>query len=130
MKNKKSQASIEFLILIGIMTIISVLVLAVLGNYSDRTATAIEETIFKDYGNYLQSEIITASQVNDGYIRKITLPNSIHGYEYTISNTNKSFKIISERSNIEFFYDIPKISGTLKKGENIIRKKEGVINID
>ncbi len=129
MKNKKAQAATEFLILVGLILFVTIMFVAGLGSYADKIATAKEESVFDDYGGYLQNEFITASQVKDGYSRELILPDSIRGHEYSISNTNQSIKIISKRSEMEFFYDIPYAQGTLEKGKNRIIKENGSILI-
>ncbi|MFW6449558.1 MAG: hypothetical protein ACOCZ6_00770 [Nanoarchaeota archaeon] len=126
---KRSQVANEFMILFGVMIVVTLVFLIILNNYADMTATDEEEKVMNDFGHYLQNEFITASEVKDGYVREIYLPQTIEGFEYTVSNTNRSITVISTRSEIEFYYPIPEVHGTLDKGHNKIKKRDGNVYI-
>lgn len=128
--HSKCQVSIEFLFLFGLLFFAITIFMAVLSEDFHSFAVDKEENTMKDFGVYLQNEILTASDVNNGYHRKIYLPHEIGGIDYTISNTENSFKLVSTPSELEFTYYIPKVQGNFKKGENLIHKKKGVIYIN
>ncbi|MGM5482418.1 MAG: hypothetical protein ACQESF_03055 [Nanobdellota archaeon] len=129
MKKKSGQIANEFMILITIVAFFSIIFLGVLHNYSSEISKDKEEKTFSDFGVYLQNEIILASEVKNGYKRFIDIPDKINSLEYTITNTKKSFKITSSKSDMEFFYHIPKIKGDINKGNNKIIKQKGVVYI-
>jgi hypothetical protein len=82
-----------------------------------------------DLGYSLQNEIIMAHQVEDGYERKIFLPDKIETADYLISN-NENDIIITYRGS-EFLFAIPVTAGSfVKPGENTIKKISGIVSIN
>lgn len=128
--NRSGQVSIEFLFLFGLLFSAIVIFMAILAQDFQDFAITKEENVMKDFGRYLQNELILAADLNDGYNREIYLPQNIGGIDYSISNTQKSFTIISYPSKLHFTYHIPKIQGSLQKGTNLIHKEGGVVYIN
>lgn len=130
LNSKKSQVAQEFLILFVIALVACTIFIAILSNYSKDVRDTQEMNAIDRYGKNLQNEFITASQVSDGYSRKIYIPDVISGFEYSIENTRSSITLTSDRLELDFYYEIPEIEGDMDKGINKITKKEGVIYIE
>jgi hypothetical protein len=117
---KKSQIAAEFTILLGfalLLTMVSILFLYTTGK--DRTAEKIDYKMY-DFGSSLQNEFILASQMNDGYVRTITLNDKIEQTAYNISIiSQKAIQISYNDRNI--YFKIPEVQGSLIKGINTIR---------
>ena len=78
-----------------------------------------------DLGYSLQSEIILAAEVEPGYLRVMFIPDTVGGFNFTLSQTTsvnqaRSDIILKYRSS-DFLFPIPKVLGTFGKGNNIIR---------
>ncbi len=126
---KNSQLTLEFLVLVGFLFIITVVFIAAIGrqmtDFSDRERL---DTI-NAFGNSIKTELDIASIVKDGYQRSITLPDKIDGrLDYTITVSTSTLIITSD--DHEFVSIIPKTQGTFIKGSNIIRKQNNTIVIE
>ncbi len=130
LNSKKSQVAQEFLILFVIALVACTIFIAMLSNYSKDVRETQEMAAIDRFGKNLQNEFITASQVSDGYSRKIYIPEVISGFGYFIENSQNSITLTSERLELDFYYEIPEIEGDMDKGINKITKKEGVIYIE
>ncbi|MFW6014317.1 MAG: hypothetical protein ACOCQG_04040 [Candidatus Nanoarchaeia archaeon] len=130
LNSKKSQVAQEFVILFVIALAVCTFLIAILSNYPKEVRDTQEMTSIDQYAKNLQSEFITASQINDGYVRKIYIPERINGFEYSIDNTKSSMTLTSNRLELDFYYEIPEIEGDMDKGINKITKKEGVVHIE
>lgn len=128
MSAKKSQITIEFLVLIGFLSIFSLGFITVAGiqmkEFSDDKKT---ETII-DFGNSLKKEIALASIVKNGYKRETYLPDKIdNSIDYTIITKNST--LIIRTDYYEYSAIIPKTQGNLTKGSNIIEKINNLVII-
>ena len=96
-------------------------------NYQDYY-NARDYTIIVDFSKSIQTEIKIVPSLEDGYIRTFTLPNKIYNRDYNITNTENYFSV--ERAGKEYTLTIPKVQGTLVKGENTIQKTNNIICIN
>jgi hypothetical protein len=102
----------------------------VLSNISSDNQKHRLQTSIEDLGTSVKNEIITASEMENGYNRKLYLPPKIEGQEYNITlnnESNKSSYLVISSGLIEIYFDVPKISGTIAPGNNIISKQESLI---
>ena len=124
---KKSQVSMEFFIFIGLGFIIAItFVIASIDQLNGIRARK-EYDAAKDIALKLQKEILVASSVQDGYSRIFQAPDSIIGSNYSITMQNLTLAIKS-KSGL-YIVSIPKTSGNITKGSNIINKTNGEIYI-
>lgn len=126
---KKSQTSTEFLFLIGIAFIVSLIFTVVSLSQQKEINLEKEFILLKDVGLKLQSEIFLASNVEDGYYRAFSIPEKLDNLDYNISISNSTF-IVAESKNQLFIVRIPTVNGTINKGNNIIQKNDGKIKIN
>lgn len=129
MRIKKSQVSLEFLLLIGFVFMVSLgFILSASIQISNFTDEKNNEAI-ADFGNALKTELTLASVVHPGYYRKISLPEKINGkIEYTVEMKNSTIIIVAQK----YYFNniIPNTQGQLQKGNNIIRNQNGVVVIE
>ena len=124
---KKSQVSMEFFIFIGLGFIIAItFVIASIDQLNGIRARK-EYDAAKDIALKLQKEILVASSVQDGYSRIFQAPDSIIGSNYSITMQNLTLAIKS-KSGL-YIVSIPKTSGNITNGLNIINKTNGEIYI-
>jgi hypothetical protein len=127
MRHHTGQIAIEFLLLIGLSIVIIVALLAAvysISEYDSKTRTVKE---LDDLGASIQQELLLASSVEDGYSRRINIPETInnHHYNITLSTYNNHTFIILQYELAELYYQVPFVSGNITKGDNIItRNKE------
>jgi hypothetical protein len=125
---KKSQITMEFMLLIGFVLVISLSFLAVAGELFQNFRESEKKSLIDDFGSSIKKELDLASVVKEGYKRTITLPEKIDGsINYSIENKNVTLIIRSDDD--EFSWVIPNTVGTLKKGENVISKVNNSVSI-
>jgi hypothetical protein len=129
----KGQIAIEFLMYIGVAFGVVIVLLAVILSVSENNTDIKTRQDMDDLGKSLQQEFLLASQLEDGYIRKINLPMTMNGKEYNAtlgqSNPLNSYLVIAY-SNSELFYLIPPIVGNMTLGDNILRKYNGTLYLN
>lgn len=109
---KKSQVAMEFLILIGFLTVFTFGFIVAAGVQFKDFSDSQKINLVKEMGESVKSEIGLASTVKEGYRREIFLPDKIDGaIGYNISAANSTLIIRAE--NYEFSAVIPKIEGQL-----------------
>lgn len=81
-----------------------------------------------DLGLSLQQEFLLASELEDGYTRLIYVPIQLNGLPYVITNGNsldaEGYLDISF-ADVGLTYNIPKLNGTIQKGNNLLVKTDG-----
>lgn len=85
MKKQKAQASLEFMIFVGlavlILAIFTILMVMYLNSIQFQREKITAERTIKN----IKNEIATASRVENGYVRHLSLPQTINGWDYTLS---------------------------------------------
>lgn len=125
---RKAQIALEFMsfVIIGLIFALILFVgFIVVMNDTRKDQSSAEA---KDFGFKLQREIILASEVHEGYIRKIFIPEYLGKAEFTITNNNRILIITSD--DIDYPFRIPETNGTLQKGNNTIRNVGGLVVIE
>jgi hypothetical protein len=116
------------MLMVGLAMIVLIVFVGVIyylfSNYSE------EKNINKlqDLGYSLQSELILASEVEPGYERTVIIPDKAGGADYEISQTSNDLVIKYRKT--ELLFPIPKVSGSLNKGNNVIRQCGETIKIN
>jgi uncharacterized protein (UPF0333 family) len=125
---KKAQISVEYMTMFFISMIIFIIFISVF--YNNRREIIIEtnQKQLNEIALSIQNEIITASNMNNGYKRIFIIPSQLSSNTYNISNNYYMFWI--ESNNFFISKRIPSINGSLKKGTNIIKKENNYIFIN
>jgi len=117
----KSQASVEFLIItIGVLFFFTLIFIAIQNNIEDKNKEK-EELVIKSLALSIQNEVSLARSSSNGYIRNFSIPENINGKEYNLAIINS--RIYINTSNIALSLIAGDVNGTVKKGENEIRKE-------
>ncbi len=127
-KKKRSQATIQFIILLTFVFLAFILFLAFAGEKytslsKEKHALAIKDTTLK-----IKSEIDLANSMQEGYEREFSIPSNIGGREYTIHINNNYLTLFTDSSEYTVF--IPDFDGNILTGDNIIRKKNNTVCIN
>lgn len=122
----KSQSSMEFFILVGILAMIIVIFVAASAGEVKEFSDQRKFFLIKDLALKLQKEVFIASSVEDGYERNFTIPEKLENtLEYSIITQNRTITVNS--STTAFSVAIPNVYGNFSKGLNIITKTDGGI---
>ena len=130
MKNKKAQSAIEFIILIMFLLFFFILFfVSIQESMSDKVKEQ-KNLVVKEIASTVQDEINLASKASDGYSRKFKIPEKISNQDYYLSITGEMvyLKTLDEKSAIAL--PVPEITGQVIKGENTIRKENGVVYLN
>ena len=124
---KRGQAAIEFILLIIILFSVFMVYTVSTRTKMDEIRDEKEYVLLRDAVKMVQSEILTAVKVEDGYVREFEIPETLDLINYTITLGNGI--ILGNTNSHEYAVTVPNISGTLKKGKNMITKENGIVNI-
>lgn len=133
---KKAQSSTEFVILITFMLIVFLGFIYLLQTKMNESISDKEDLIAEDIASKIIGEIRLAESVSDNYNRTFTLPSRPEGLVYTVSilgdpvGAELTIKYGQNDKEKVFFLDSKvSIASTIKIGNNIITKDNGVITI-
>ena len=129
----KAQIAIEFLLLISMAFFIVIALLASVLSVSEQNTKLKSYKEMDDLGKSLQQEFLLASEMEDGYTRKLNLPMTAAGKSYSavIGQTNNTYGyLLLNYQGAELFYMIPKVNGTLILGNNILTKNNDTLRIN
>ena len=94
--------------------------IAIQNNIEDKNKEK-EELVIKSLALSIQNEVSLARSSSNGYIRNFSIPENINGKEYNLAIINS--RIYINTSNIALSLIAGDVNGTVKKGENEIRKE-------
>lgn len=130
LSDKKSQSSIEFIIIVGAVLLSFVTVLAVLQKSLGEKTIEKRNFEFLELAMAVQNEMNLASKTSDGYQRSFTLPEKIEGFNYQIRIIADSVYLNSTEAEYAVALPSPEVSGQLQKGSNTLRKINGTIYLN
>lgn len=120
-KRNKSQVASEFTILIWLALLITMIfILFLYTSGKSRTDERINAKM-NDFGASLQNEFVLASQMNDGYVRNLKLKDNIESTDYNITILSQKLLMLSYAER-NIYFKIPRVNGSISKGNNIITK--------
>lgn len=126
MENEKGQSTIEFLILIGAVFFFFIVFLYIVQiNISDKAGEE-KSVAIEEIGSTIQDEIILASESGEGYERSFILPNDVAGVDYNVSIGEGVVYVRTVDGKHAIVLPVFNVTGQPQKGENIIRKEEGI----
>jgi len=87
-----------------------------------------EYTALKDVSFSVQSELVIATNVEDGYRRVFATPETLDGINYTLEVVEEY--LIARSANHEYTVKVPAFQGSVAKGNNTVRKEEGEVYLN
>lgn len=130
MKIKKTQSSIEFIILVSVLLLFLVSFLMIVQqNISDKMREQKDAGI-RDVAVIVQDEINLAFKSGDGYFREFTIPEKILGESYELGTIPGRVyaRTFDNRSSISL--PIKDATGEIRIGQNTITKENNIIYIN
>jgi hypothetical protein len=82
----------------------------------------------KDVALSVKSELDLAIALEDGYQRSFFVPLTLDGLEYNI--TKEADLLMFSSSGAEYTVSTPPYGGAVQKGNNVIRKLDGVVEVN
>jgi len=119
----------EFLFMLGFAIVLGMVYLAVANDLLVQKNDEQRVIALNDLGYMVQDEIITATTVDDGYIRTFIMPQAAGRFLYAVKNqTDTSITLNSGAATIT--YDLPFHAGSFTKGNNTIRKDSAGVRVN
>jgi hypothetical protein len=139
-KMRKGQAANEIAIIIGIMILFLIAFMSVLGDQFVSVTDDRTKQLAEDLADVAESELVTASNAQDGYSRMFSLPPYLDGATYAIVLNNastlganfSSVLVSINTSNGEYsaMRILPgNVLGAFSEGANMVRKRNGLVNL-
>jgi len=126
---KKSQSSIEFTLIVGVMIFVLIGMFSVIQGRSASIMRTRQNQMMEEIGNILRIEVRLAEDANGYYSREFILPSVVNNYNYSISlNLPAEFSIKLEGSEYVVFLN-SNVTGSICKGKNLIKSENGNISI-
>ncbi len=148
MKNKQSQVSMEFILLMTFMLLFFVIFLAMVQHKMQEITYEKESELLQEVGNYIKNEISLAYTAYDGYYREFELPPYIAEKSYSIRIKSNKIDDSNNRLDLELrFENRPNIAVVrlppleilsekirqdtfiIQPGKNIIQKRNGIVTL-
>ena len=127
---KKSQTSIEFIILVAaLLFFFTIFFIAIQINISDKMKET-KDIVVKEIAKTVQDEINLASQSDDGYYREFEIPNEIQGDDYNITIIEDLVYLKTADEKHAIALPVKKINGQIAKDKNIIKKINGEVQLN
>jgi len=127
---KKGQSAIEFMIIIGVVLFFFIAFLGALQVQSSDKVKERRTVEVQEVALTVRGEIDLASDASDGYQRNFDLPLTISRENYNVSIVEGLVYVITEDERDALTYPIVDVIGQPQKGNNLIRKVNGVIYLN
>lgn len=125
----RGQTAIEFMLLVAAAFLILIVFAASTREEFLVAQSAKEYALVKDLAFSLQSEVNRASFLEDGYRRTFRLEEKLDStYVYNVSVVGTT--ILVATNNYDFSAAIFPVTGNFTKGQNTIRKTNGVLYLN
>lgn len=89
-----------------------------------------QNLLVKDIALSIQDEINLASCSTEGYYREFEIPTEINGADYSAEITEEMAYVKTSNGRHAIALPVPKITGQIVKGKNIIKKENGEIKLN
>ncbi len=122
-ERKKGQISVEFLLIVSLAFLLLMLFMPFASRYFLLSMSELQREKIESLGRGVKEEVVTAAKSEKGYTREFSIPKTIEGEDYTIRNSRKYISLKFHEH--EFSLQIPEVTGSLQKGENVIKKRGG-----
>ena len=100
----KAQVSAEFFIFVGMAFVIAIAFSMSSIDHLNYFRLQNENIAVKDLALKLQKELLTAANVEDGYVRTFTLPDKLDNINYSLTTQNFTITVESKNSLLPSAY--------------------------
>lgn len=127
-RNLKSQAVMEFMILVGVLLFMFTIMLGIVASKTTDIHKKREFLLGEDVVVKIQKEVNLAARAMDGYSREFSIPSRLANKDYNVTLAGNEIIVSTERE--DFWRVIPPVVGNITKGTNRINKTNGIIYIN
>ena len=116
---KKSQISLEFVMLISLVFLVFIGFMALMQNQFSQLNEEEDYSSMYNIANLIKNEVLIASKVHDNYIRKFEMPLALNGKDYTVDLQKDvlTIKITGEDSSVTVILPVQVKGGFIEKNE-------------
>lgn len=125
---KRGQSAIELMIIIGVILTFFIIFISIIHSNQAEKRQQKEKQELMNIALDIREEIEAASKTLDGYNREFMVPKKVIGNNYTIEKTENYLQMKSEGN--AFVITIRDFEGEIKKGVNVIERKNGKIYLN
>lgn len=125
---RQGQVAFEFVILVAVLFTAVIIFTAFVRDNFNEVQGDTDYFKLKDVALSVKAELNLAIALDDGYQRAFFVPLTIDGLEYNITREN-GFLMFSA-AGAEYTVSVPPYTGTLQKGNNVIRKVDGAVEVN
>ncbi len=130
MNNRRSQIAMEYVLFTGL--IIVIMIASTFFIYRDYRFQIYskEAKSLGDLGKSIQTELFIAADMNDGYVREVSLPNRTHDF-FRFDITCYPYEVVLNGTRIgDMGFSTPMYTGAFQRGiKNYIIKQNGTITV-
>lgn len=125
---KKGQGATEFAVIFGFVLFAFVMFLAIIQSNQGERNKDRARLLLQNTALDVQDEINLAAESSDGYIREFKVPDEILGKDYEINLT--SGRVQASLDGYYVSYKVFSVTGNIQKGNNLIKKENGVVYLN
>ena len=131
----KGQVAYEFMIIFFVLSLGFTIWISFSYSVQDNFQKDKDIRNLDDFSLSIKHDLFVIAQMDVGFSRVLELPPNVMGRDYVIGNENRNdlgfSTVYINSSDIGFYgyFDVPLLSGTLKKGENELIKEDEYIVI-
>jgi hypothetical protein len=125
---RHAQVAFEFVILVAVVFTALIVFTSFVRDNFQQVQSDTDYFRLKDVALSVKSELSLAVALEDGYQRAFFIPLTLDGLAYGIYRENGY--LIFNSSETEYQVTVPAYTGTLVKGNNIIRKQDGLVEVN
>jgi hypothetical protein len=96
---KKSQSAIEFLVILGFMSLVVASILVVSKIHLEKKQIEKTNVIANNYIDFIYNEIILALESNQNYYHKVFIPKKLNGLDYEIKIIGNTDLVLTYQKN-------------------------------
>lgn len=131
MPNKKAQAAVELIIVMGFLLFFFIIFIGVIQGKMQEKTEEKKTIIIKDIVKTIQEEIDLAVKSTDGYRREFRIPEKILNDDYEISIFEGIVYAKTTNQKHAIAVNIKNVTGNISNEEvNIITKQNGIVYIN
>lgn len=128
--HKKAQTAIEFMVLVGVLLFFFTIFFLVIQESSADKMREQQDNLVRETALAIQDEIALASKSSEGYSREFKVPDKIGNQDYSVSLIEDRIYIKTHDNKSAIALPIQKITGSIVKGENTIKKQNSELSIN